>query len=89
MHRQMADVMKSMSRGKGGGMLAGLGNMLGLGEGGGKMPSLEEMKKLAAKMPPKELEQLARRMGIDPASMPRGRAPNSWTHASKLPTLPV
>ena len=55
MHRQMADVMKSMSRGKGGGMLAGLGNMLGMGPGmgapGGKMPSQEEIQKLAEKMP--------------------------------------
>jgi signal recognition particle subunit SRP54 len=55
MHRQMADVMKSMSRGKGGGMLAGLGNMLGMGGGmgapGGQMPSQEEIQKLAEKMP--------------------------------------
>ena len=55
MHRQMADVMKSMSRGKGGGMLAGLGNMLGMGPGmgpgAGQMPSQEEIKKLAEKMP--------------------------------------
>jgi signal recognition particle subunit SRP54 len=52
MHRQMADVMKSMSRGKGGGMLAGLGNMLGMGgPGGGQMPSPQEIQKLAEKMP--------------------------------------
>jgi signal recognition particle subunit SRP54 len=55
MHRQMADVMKQIGRGKGGGMLAGLGNMLGMGGGmgggAGKMPSQEEIQKLAEKMP--------------------------------------
>jgi signal recognition particle subunit SRP54 len=55
MHRQMADVMKQIGRGKGGGMLAGLGNMLGMGGGmgggAGKMPSPEEIQKLAEKMP--------------------------------------
>jgi signal recognition particle subunit SRP54 len=51
MHRQMADVMKQMGRGKGGGMMAGLGNMLGLNAPGGQMPSQEEIQKLAEKMP--------------------------------------
>jgi signal recognition particle subunit SRP54 len=51
MHRQMADVMKQIGRGKGGGMLAGLGNMLGMGAGGAQMPSPEEIQKLAGKMP--------------------------------------
>jgi signal recognition particle subunit SRP54 len=50
MHRQMADVMKQMGRGKGG-MMAGLGNMLGMGAGAGQMPSQEEIQKLAEKMP--------------------------------------
>ncbi len=50
MHRQMADVMKQMGRGKGG-MMAGLGNMLGMGGGAGQMPSQEEIQKLAEKMP--------------------------------------
>lgn len=34
-----------------GGMMAGLSNMLGMGAPGGKMPSQEEIQKLAEKMP--------------------------------------
>jgi signal recognition particle subunit SRP54 len=49
MHRQMSDVMKQMGSGKRGGMLAGLGNMMGMG--GGAQPSQEEIQKLAEKMP--------------------------------------
>lgn len=48
MHRQMADTMKMMNKG-GRGALAGLGNMLGMGGGG--MPSPEQMKQMAEKMP--------------------------------------
>jgi signal recognition particle subunit SRP54 len=48
MHRTMADMMKAMSGGKKRGPLAGLANALGLG---GRMPSAEEMAKLAEKMP--------------------------------------
>ena len=47
MHRAMADMMKAMGSGKRG-PLAGLGQMMGFG---GAMPSPEEMKKLAEKMP--------------------------------------
>jgi signal recognition particle subunit SRP54 len=47
MHRTMADMMKAMGSGKRG-PLAGLGQMMGFGGG---MPSPEEMKKLAEKMP--------------------------------------
>src|SRR5262245_51631059 len=48
MHRTMADMMKAMGQGKRGPMAA-LGNMMGFGGGG--MPSPEQMKELAAKMP--------------------------------------
>ena len=45
MHRQMADMMKVMGRGKGG-PLAGMAQAMGLGGGlGGGMPSPEELKK--------------------------------------------
>jgi signal recognition particle subunit SRP54 len=74
MHRQMADVMKSMSRGKGGGMLAGLGNMLGMGVPGGQMPSQEEIQKLAEKMP-------------DAGKMP-AQFPGLSNLPSKFPGLP-
>ncbi len=47
MHRTMADMMKAMGSGKRG-PLAGLGQMMGFG---GAMPSPEEMKKLAEKIP--------------------------------------
>ena len=50
MHRTMSDVMKAMGGAKRGPM-AGLANMLGLGGGGGAMPSPEQMAQLAAKMP--------------------------------------
>ena len=48
MHRNMADMMKAMGSGKRG-PLASLGNMMGFGGGG--MPSPEQMKALAEKMP--------------------------------------
>ena len=47
MHRGMADVMKAMGSGKRGPM-AGFANMLGLG---GRMPSAQELRELAQKMP--------------------------------------
>jgi signal recognition particle subunit SRP54 len=47
MHRTMADMMKAMGSGKRG-ALAGLGQMMGFG---GAMPSPEDMKKLAEKIP--------------------------------------
>ena len=57
MHRQMADMMKAMganAAGKRGGPMAGLASMFGLGGGGGMgggMPSPEQLKQLAEKMP--------------------------------------
>jgi signal recognition particle subunit SRP54 len=47
MHRNMADMMKAMGQGKRGPM-AGLANMMGLGSG---MPSPDQLKQLAEKMP--------------------------------------
>jgi signal recognition particle subunit SRP54 len=47
MHRNMADMMKAMGSGKRGPM-AGLANMMGLGGG---MPSPDQLKELAEKMP--------------------------------------
>ncbi|MFT0861279.1 signal recognition particle protein [Ancylobacter sp. G4_0304] len=54
MHRQMADMMKAMgaSGGKRGGPMAGLANMFGLGGGGmGGMPSPDQLRQMAEKMP--------------------------------------
>ena len=53
MHRNMADMMKAMGKNAGAGKrgpLAGMAQMMGLGGGGG-MPSPEQIKELAAKMP--------------------------------------
>lgn len=51
MHRQMADMMKSLGAAAGGkrGPMAGLANMFGLGGGG--MPSPEQLQQMAEKMP--------------------------------------
>jgi signal recognition particle subunit SRP54 len=69
MHWGMADMMKAMSSGKRGPM-AGLANMMGLGGG---MPSPEELKKLAEKMP-----------GGLPPGMPSG-LPNAPSLPEKFP----
>jgi len=78
MHRTMADMMKAMGGGKRGPM-AGLANMLGLGGGGGGMPSPEQMAELAKKMP-----------GGLPAGMPgsSGLPPNMPGLPPSFPGLP-
>lgn len=48
MHRTMADMMKAMGGGAKRGPMAGLANMMGFGGG---MPSAEQLKQLAEKMP--------------------------------------
>ncbi len=49
MHRQMADMMKSMGQGGKRGPMAGLASMFGMGGGG--MPSPEALQQMAEKMP--------------------------------------
>ena len=78
MHRNMADMMKAMGQGKRGPM-AGMAAAMGLGGGGG-MPSPEQMKELAAKMP-----------GGLPQGLPPGASlPKEFPGLSGLgkPTLP-
>ncbi len=67
-HRQMADMMKKVSKG-------GLGSLAGMfgGKLGGMMPGLGSMPDPST-MDPKELERMAREMGIDPASLPQSPA---------------
>ncbi|RYE86828.1 MAG: signal recognition particle protein, partial [Hyphomicrobiales bacterium] len=79
-HRQMADMMKKVSKG-------GLGSLSGMfgGKMGGMMPGLGNMPDPSS-MDPKELEQLARRMDIDPASIPQQPAAPKQLAPSKLPT---
>ena len=63
MHRGMADMMKAMGGGKGGGMMkqmmGGLANKMGLGGLGGGMGGMGGMPDLS-KMDPKQLEALAK-----------------------------
>ncbi|MBB4003727.1 signal recognition particle protein [Aurantimonas endophytica] len=89
MHRQMADVMKSMGKGKGGmmqKMMGGLAGKMGLGGlpggMGGGMPDL-------SKMDPKELEAMARAAqgGGGMPGLPRGMPPG-FGGMGGLPGLP-
>jgi signal recognition particle subunit SRP54 len=77
-HRQMADMMKKVAKG-------GMGSLSGMfgGKLGGMMPGLGNMPS-PENMDPKELEQLARRMGIDPALIPQQAAPKKEL-SDKLP----
>jgi signal recognition particle subunit SRP54 len=76
-HRQMADMMKKVSKG-------GMGSLAGMfgGKMGGMMPGLGNMPDPST-MDPKQLEQMARQMGIDPASLPQA-APKDISQ--KLPS---
>ena len=78
-HRQMADMMKKVSKG-------GLGSLAGMfgGKMGNMMPGLGNMPDPST-MDPRELERMAREMGIDPASIPPSpAAPKDISQ--KLPT---
>jgi signal recognition particle subunit SRP54 len=78
-HRQMADMMKKVSKGG----LGSLGGMFG-GKMGNMMPGLGNMPDPST-MDPRELERMAREMGIDPASIPQSpAAPKDISQ--KLPT---
>jgi signal recognition particle subunit SRP54 len=82
MHRQMADMMKKVSKG-GPGALAGMfgGKMGGMLGGMGGLPDL-------SKMDPKQLEQMARQAGIDPRQLEQmtGGAAPAPDLSQKLPT---
>jgi len=75
----MADMMKKVSKG-------GMGSLAGMfgGKAGQMMPGLGNMD--PGKMDPKQIEAMARQMGIDPAAMQQaaGTAPKDLTQ--KLPT---
>jgi signal recognition particle subunit SRP54 len=79
-HRQMADMMKKVSKG-------GMGNLAGMfgGKLGGMIPGMGSMPD-PSKMDPKELERLAQQMGIDPKSIPGAAAAAPNDISSKLPT---
>ncbi len=75
-HRQMADMMKKVSKG-------GLGSLAGMlgGKMGGMMPpgGMPDL----SKMDPRQLEQMARQMGVDP---PRCRRPTPRPCKNPSPT---
>ena len=79
-HRQMADMMKKVSKG-------GLGSLAGMfgGKMGGMMPpgGMPDL----SKMDPKQIEQMARQMGVDPASLsPAAAPPQQSSIADRLPS---
>jgi len=88
MHRQMADMVKSMGGGKGGGfmqkMMGGLGSKLGLGGMGGGMPDLGSLDttKLA------ELQKQAEQAGLGGKLPPFGGAGGLGNMGGGLPGLP-
>jgi signal recognition particle subunit SRP54 len=79
-HRQMADMMKKVSKG-------GLGNLAGMfgGKMGGMMPGLGSMPD-PSKMDPAQLEALAKQMGIDASAIPGAGAAAPKQLSEKLPT---
>ncbi|MEO8756316.1 MAG: signal recognition particle protein [Devosia sp.] len=79
-HRQMADMMKKVGKG-------GMGSLAGMfgGKLGGMMPGLGQMPD-PAKMDPKELEAMARQMGIDPAQISQAAASAPKDISQKLPS---
>ncbi|MDB5530840.1 MAG: signal recognition particle protein [Devosia sp.] len=77
-HRQMADMMKKVSKG-------GMGSLAGMfgGKMGGMMGGMPDL----SKMDPKQLEAMARQAGIDPKQLQQGMgAPAQPQLADKLPT---
>jgi signal recognition particle subunit SRP54 len=76
-HRQMADMMKKVAKG-------GMGSLAGMfgGKAGSMMPGMGSMPDMSS-MDPKQLEQMARHMGVDPATL---QAPPPKQLSEKLPT---
>lgn len=85
MHRGMADMMKAMQGKQGGGMMAKMGQMFGLGGGGmpGGLPGGMTMPS------PEQIEQMQRQMGGKLPNMPPGLgAPGPGAPGKGMPGLP-
>ena len=84
-HRQMADMMKKMSRGKGG-MAAAMAGMTGgrvpPGMGGMGMPDM-------GNLDPVQLERMAREMGMDPAALQQAAGGGEAEPATTQKALPT
>ena len=78
-HRQMADMMKKVSKG-------GMGSLAGMfgGKVGNMMPGLGNMD--PSKMDPAQMEAMARQMGIDPAAIQQAAAQAPKDISQKLPS---
>ncbi len=74
-HRQMADMMKKLSKGGG---LGALGSLFG-----GNMPNMGAMKG-AGDMDQSQLEKMAREMGLDPSAVNKGKESELAENAKKL-----
>ena len=76
-HRQMADMMKKVSKG-------GMGSLAGMfgGKMGGMMGGMPDL----SKMDPKQLEAMARQAGIDPKQLQQGLPAPQPQLTEKLPT---
>jgi signal recognition particle subunit SRP54 len=76
-HRQMADMMKKVSKG-------GMGSLAGMfgGKMGGMMGGMPDL----SKMDPKQLEAMARQAGIDPSQLQQGMGNPQPQLADKLPS---
>jgi len=84
MHRQMADMMKTMSRGKGG-MMGKMASMFGLGGGGGDPLAGLDLSKLS----PEQLETVKRELGGQlPPGFPGGADSAPGGAAPRLPAAP-
>ena len=72
MHRQMADMMKSMSGKKGKGMMGKMAAAMGMGgmPGAGAMPGGGGMPGGMGDVDPKQLEQMAQQMGSGAPRLP-------------------
>ncbi|HHG89316.1 MAG TPA: signal recognition particle protein [Devosia sp.] len=77
-HRQMASMMKKMSRG------GGMGSMLG-GMGAGVPPGMAGGMPDMASMDPAELERMAQQLGVDPNSLPGSGGGTKKALPEKLP----
>jgi signal recognition particle subunit SRP54 len=87
MHRQMADVMKTMSRGKGG-MMGKMAQMFGIGGGGGDPLAGLDLSKLTPQQLETVKQQLGGQLPPDFPGMPAGQAGIPGARPASLPPNP-
>ena len=84
-HRQMADMMKKMSRGK------GMGSAMASMMGGRVPPGMDSMGGMPdmGNIDPVQLERMAREMGMDPAALQQAADSGAVTQAKPQKALPT